>query len=232
MFRSAGILFLMLIAAPAVARTLTVAQDGTERYSHIGEALQVADPGDTIFVKPGRYLIDFILNKSICLIGAGARSTTLSGIIPLTITADAVVVEGFTIRGGTPTSFSYTEIAIGIFSTSRIAPVIRNNIIRSDGTGIVIEAPARPVIRFNEIDVPRLFDGSRFGIEYISSNPDTVDARFNWWNTVDPREIEQMINDGHDRGSRGVVQFSPWLFSAEKTATLVTAKSWGQIKAR
>lgn len=68
----------------------------------IQEAINAANVGDTIFVRNGTYYENLYVNKTITLIGADKESTIIdgnfSGGYVLSITADNVHVENFTIR--------------------------------------------------------------------------------------------------------------------------------------
>jgi nitrous oxidase accessory protein len=79
-----------------------------ENYPKIQEAVDAANPGDTILVSAGTYEEGFILiNKSLTIIGEGANSTVITprGVNDIfEIHADNVTVSGFTIWSGPSSS--------------------------------------------------------------------------------------------------------------------------------
>jgi hypothetical protein len=104
----------LLAAAPAAASTpghkLCV---GSKKGCHrtIQAAVDAAHDGDTIAVAPGRYAGGVTIDKSIRLVGAGARATVIKGGGPvLTIgrylapDPPTVTISGVTITGGVVTS--------------------------------------------------------------------------------------------------------------------------------
>jgi parallel beta-helix repeat protein len=66
----AGIAGSRLLAADG---TIVVAQDGSGTHATITEAVEAANDGDTILVKPGTYVEAVIIAKDIALIGDGPR---------------------------------------------------------------------------------------------------------------------------------------------------------------
>jgi nitrous oxidase accessory protein len=97
---SGGVLFwLMCLAAFGVrADTLTVASSNA-RFQSLQDALAAARPGDTIQVQPGVYTGQFILDKTITLIGINKpvlRGTGQGSVV--VITADHCTIKGFAIE--------------------------------------------------------------------------------------------------------------------------------------
>jgi parallel beta-helix repeat protein len=81
--------------------------DPTTIYVHPGESIQdaidVANPGDTIFVYSGTYYEHVIVSKTINLIGEHRDSTIINGSgsgYVVDITADWVNMSGFTVQNG------------------------------------------------------------------------------------------------------------------------------------
>lgn len=75
---------------------------GPENITSITEALSYSSNGDIIFVHPGIYYENVVLNASVALIGInGADETTIDGnktFIPLIVNSDNCFVSGFSFR--------------------------------------------------------------------------------------------------------------------------------------
>ncbi len=81
------------------AATIIVPDD----YSTIQAAINAANSGDTVFVRTGTYSERLVVNKTISLTGGSRDATILNEttIDPLiTITANNVKINGFTLKGG------------------------------------------------------------------------------------------------------------------------------------
>lgn len=70
-----------LASANGSSRTLVVAIDGTGDFTSIQEAVDRAQKGDTVFIKPGVYAQDLTIHskEGIKVVGAGADHVTLVG---------------------------------------------------------------------------------------------------------------------------------------------------------
>jgi parallel beta-helix repeat protein len=83
--------------------TKFVGGSGLGNFSTIQEAINAANPGDTIRVYDGTYYENLILNKSVSIIGNGSGNTIIdgggSGDV-INITAGHVTVDGFTFKNG------------------------------------------------------------------------------------------------------------------------------------
>jgi len=104
-------------------RILYVGGSGPNNYTHIQDAINDAEDGDTIFVYSGIYRENVVINKSINLIGENAKTTIIDGMRKnktVFILVSNVLVCNFTIRNGT--------IGIGFsYHLEKIA--IKNNIV-------------------------------------------------------------------------------------------------------
>ena len=66
------------------ATTLYVGGSGSGNYTTIQAAIDNASSGDTVYVYPGQYDENLIVNKTINLIGANMNSTIINGIFSIT----------------------------------------------------------------------------------------------------------------------------------------------------
>ena len=120
-------LLLVLILASLVAgKTITVDDDGGANYEEIQDALNNADPDDTIRVYQGTYHENIVIRKRIILVGDGSDQTTINGSLSesvIKITADGVTLKGFTITGRI---YKYQKMDVGITIESDFNTIIDN----------------------------------------------------------------------------------------------------------
>lgn len=130
-----GLMFLGLVAPPAVAAELTVCLSGSCDFTAIQPAIDAASAGDTITVGPGTYASNLVLSKRVTIQGAGSTADdTVSTVITPTdadltgnaptgnvvvyITgsggsaADRVVLRDLRVTGATGTSNQGTGILV------------------------------------------------------------------------------------------------------------------------
>lgn len=81
-----GFLFSLICAFPGIAGTITVPDD----YPTIQEAIDAAQPGDTVYVRAGEYVEELHIKKSLSLIGEGRTQVVIRPPDPegTTITVD------------------------------------------------------------------------------------------------------------------------------------------------
>src|SRR5690606_668656 len=117
-----GILILMLF--PATANKIVVAQNG--KVSSIKAAIELANPGDTILVKYGRYSEGNIrITKPVVLLGEGKPIVDGEHKTEVfTVEAERVTIEGFQIAN---TGVSSMKDLAGIGSLQSHYLVVRNN---------------------------------------------------------------------------------------------------------
>jgi len=126
-------LIIILISLAVAERTYIVSGSGPANYKTINDAIARASSGDTIYVKPGIYNEEVIVDKALTigpLIGE-MGSIILEGKDKATgmrITADGCSVEGFIIK-----DFSKTGIELDSNGNN-----IRNNQFQEDFPGILI----------------------------------------------------------------------------------------------
>ena len=132
-----GILALAFNIQPVEAepRTWTVDDDGPADFHTIQEAINVANEGDTIFVKAGTYYEHIVINKPLSLIGEN-RSTTIidgNGLLEIVnIVAHDVFLSGFTVRNGYRTIVVASQITLSRYNT------IHGCVLRQASFGIIL----------------------------------------------------------------------------------------------
>lgn len=104
----------------------------------IQSAIDVADQGETIYVSPGIYYENLVVDKPVSLIRGYGETTIIDGSIlgnVMEVTADNVTITGFTVRNSGPPLPSGYGIALRNVTNCSI---YRNN-ISNNGFGIWLE---------------------------------------------------------------------------------------------
>ncbi len=117
--------------------------DGTieHPYRFIQQAIDNSSDGDTIFVYNGVYHEDVMIDRSIDLLGEDVNYTIIESTYPITISANYVNLEGFTILGG----------LVGIVVNSDDNRISGNCISNSYYDGIKLESASSNIITGNII---------------------------------------------------------------------------------
>ena len=150
---------------------LYVGGSGPGNYTKIQNAINDAIEGDTVFVynESSPYLEHIIVNKTISLIGEDKSSTIIDGSNTgncIKITADSVVVDGFTIKKG----------LIGISIVQSSGNEIKNNIIKNNWEGIGLYQVINSIFSKNSIS-----DNDYEGINPIQSTDNNFSGnKINW----------------------------------------------------
>lgn len=142
-------------AAPG-AKPPTVCAKGCQ-YASIQAAVDAAPEGATITVGPGVYAGGVTIERSVTLVGAGARRTVIAGSpganVVEAVTGD-VALQGFTIAGGA------TGVGVSFFPRVTIRDsVITGNVWGTGGFGGSISLHRSLVIRNSRAGVGPIFSG-------------------------------------------------------------------------
>jgi parallel beta-helix repeat protein len=150
--------------------TLYVGGSGPGNYTSIMAAINDASDGDTIFVFSGIYFEHIVIGVTITLIGEDKAATIIDGSLTgncIHITADSVVVNGFTIRKG----------LIGVNVIQSSGQEIKNNLIRNNWGGINLYQVTDSQFTNNSIT-----DSFFEGINPIQSSGNTFSGNKIFWN--------------------------------------------------
>jgi parallel beta-helix repeat protein len=104
--------------ASSEGQTLTVDIKGSGDYNSIQQAINAANPGDTITVLPGLYYENIVINKTISLIGASSSNTIIDGHGYGNVTkihADGVQMSRFTLTNSTSNISNISSLNAGCF---------------------------------------------------------------------------------------------------------------------
>lgn len=110
-----------------------------QQYPTIQTAIDVADIGDRVCVNNGEYNEDVLVNKVIRLSGQNPKKTIINGQTPngnVLITADNVVIEGFTING-VGSDYGHAALIIGEGLTNVF---VQYNHIKADNGTLALRA--------------------------------------------------------------------------------------------
>jgi parallel beta-helix repeat protein len=120
------------IVKAAAPRTLIV----PTQYSTIQQAINSANPQDTVFVQNGVYFESVVVNKSISLIGNNQETTVIDGSggssTVVYLAADNITVKGFTVR---KSPAGYSAIGVEFNSTGN---TITNNTFANNNIGVTL----------------------------------------------------------------------------------------------
>lgn len=136
----------------AVRRTWTVDDDGVADFHKIQEAVDIANPGDTIFVYAGKYFENVIIDKSIFLVGENSSTTKIDGGklgSALQIRADNTVVSGFMLQA------VYGAFHV-VYVDRADHVIISKNVFHGGFTGIFFYYSENNVVSENEFSM--IFD--------------------------------------------------------------------------
>ncbi len=172
-FSAATAVVFVLLAGTANAQVLTVrcvpshtisSSCSATDYTSIQDAVTAAASGDIILVGPGTYK-EFVTisTDSLSLFGAQAGrdaredrdnpkkesivDATGTGNSTITINAPFVVIDGFTVQGGTGGS----PFSAGIFLSASQGTQVLNNIIQANSTGVFVSGASGNVVERNLI---------------------------------------------------------------------------------
>jgi parallel beta-helix repeat protein len=132
----------------------------------IQEAINSAQSGDTIIVHNGTYYEHVVVNKSLSLVGEGREVTFIDGNgtgIVVTIEADAVVINNFTVRNG-----GLDFMSGGIVLYNARGCVIEGNVVANNFAGIYLSVSNNNTIKQNVVTY------NEWGIHLLDSNNNTV----------------------------------------------------------
>jgi parallel beta-helix repeat protein len=124
---------IFLLISMAESARLTVGFD-EEDYRSIQDAVEAAHPGDRIEVSAGLYRENLIIDKPLSLVAVGQAIIDAGGDYvkgsALKLTADGILVEGFTVTNSTNTAGDpYAGAGIEIRSANNI---LKNNTVRNN----------------------------------------------------------------------------------------------------
>lgn len=138
-------LTLMMLLFPTMGmRTYIVDDDGFANYKSIIEAVAKANSGDTVYVKPGTYVGEVLLNKSLKIMPLTGESG------PIILKGDGketgikIVADGCSIEGLTVTNFAKAGIEVESSGNT-----IKNNRFENDNPAVLVRGAANNAISKN-----------------------------------------------------------------------------------
>jgi len=163
-----------VLAPAAGAATVAVPAD----QPTIQQAVDAANPNDTVSVAAGTYHEDVTVTKPLTLQGAGSGSTTVSGVIggvrsaTFTVSASNVTIDGFTItRDGNDaanwSNGSLNSAGVAILGQALTGLVVSDNVLSGNRTAIDINNSSGNSVLRNVID------GNRTGLVFRNQTDNT-----------------------------------------------------------
>jgi parallel beta-helix repeat protein len=98
LFAAVALIVCAALALPASAANLTVGAGG--QYNTIHQAVDAANPGDTVLVAPGTYAENVVVSKPLTITGNATVQATDSSKDVFKVTSQGVHIDGLTITGG------------------------------------------------------------------------------------------------------------------------------------
>lgn len=138
----------LILTAAAGADILVVPVD----YSEINEAIAAANEGDTVFVEPGIYQEQVVIDKRLTVLGRNCNVTVIDGNADndraVILTANGIVLKGLTVTGGgNDDSPEYFGAGIGILGADSC--LIENcRIVENPLAGIFAASVNHSTIRY------------------------------------------------------------------------------------
>jgi parallel beta-helix repeat protein len=138
------LILLTLLSPMEGMRTYIVDDDGFANYRSLSEAVAKASSGDTVYVKPGTYAEEVLLNKTLKIMPLTGESG------PVILKGDGketgikIVADGCSIEGLTVTNF--TKAGIEVESDGN---TIKNNKFENDNPAVMVIGAAKNIISKN-----------------------------------------------------------------------------------
>ena len=159
LFAAVALILCAALAVPASAATLTVGAGG--QFKTIQQAVDAANPGDTVLVAPGTYAENVVVNKSVTVTAASVRPTVQaadSSKDVFLLTSPGVRIDGLTLTGASGAS------GVQIQNTSQCA--VTNVVARDNARAVYLSYSTN-----NEVSNSSLA-GNGYGVyaDYSSSN--------------------------------------------------------------
>jgi hypothetical protein len=144
-------MLLLLMPAPVMAKTIIVLQDPTQCppdsvtnpcYTNLSDAIanDTTLAGDSIEIRPGIYIGNFILNKSVSIYGNETAATILSGNGSGTVLTVDGVTTAMSIK-----RLTLVSAATGILLNNSTSVNIANNVFQASVTGAAVQLTSSPV---------------------------------------------------------------------------------------
>jgi len=145
---------------------LAVNPSCTDYYTTIQAAVNAAGFGDTIYVGPGTYTASVTINTmALSLLGAQAGNDARvdrhgpesivngMGNPAFIVSASGVIIDGFTVTGGTATAADPYPggILVGSTTSTVYFAQVLNNILEGNGTGVFLYQANSPLVEHNLI---------------------------------------------------------------------------------
>jgi hypothetical protein len=207
-------MLLLLMPSLVTAKTIIVLQDPTQCppdsvinpcYTNLADAFanQTTLAGDSIEIRPGIYIGNFILNKSVSIYGNQTATTILSGNGSGTVLTVDGVTTAMSIK-----RLTFVSAATGILLNNSTSVNIANNVFQASVTGAAVQLTSSPVanvinntfyrnatgISSNTFAINitnNIFDLASTGVAISPSNMDLTSIQNNlfWGGTIGPPVI-------------------------------------------
>jgi parallel beta-helix repeat protein len=180
------------------AATITV----PDNYPTIQQAINAANPGDTIFIKNGIYFEEVVLNKTVSLVGESPENTIIDGRFLNVSIGTAITI---TADGANVTRLMTANHGAGIEISSSCNVISENIITNNTFAGILVYSCANNTVQRNHVDHCTLqgiqlggTEGNKISENTISYCGRGLAINYSSHNTVTTNVVKKCTSDPGD----------------------------------
>ena len=158
LFAAVALIVCAALGVPASAANLSVAGG---QYNTIHQAVDAANPGDTVVVAPGTYAENVVVNKPLTITGTGTVQAADSSKDVFLVTSQGVHIDGLTVTGGVSgvdvanasscviSNINAHDNVRGVYLAGATNSEVRNSNLSNNGYGVYCDYASSSTIANN-----------------------------------------------------------------------------------